>query len=219
MSGRESCQTNVLSNDSLKKAFTVLELAVVVGVIGILAALSGASLVKAKQRAKAVKCSSNLRQLSINMAIYVHDNGHYPEGLTPSRSLWLAFGGDVRALYPVMQCPSIRGGVYQPNFYGSGGYGHRPNLGLARDLLNGPLPESGIVAPSDMIGITDFVFPLFPPRVQHGGPDPGLPHSGGLQFALCDGHVEHAKAQAFTEATDAVRRRWNNDQQPHNETW
>ncbi|HKX61509.1 MAG TPA: H-X9-DG-CTERM domain-containing protein [Verrucomicrobiae bacterium] len=74
-----------------------------------------------------------------------------------------------------------------------------------------------IQAPAEMIAIIDFYWPLLPPRVRAGGPQVGLPHSGGIQFLLCDGHVEFSAAVRFAEAP--TRRRWNNDDQPHDETW
>ena len=165
------------------------------------------------------QCANNLRQLALAMITYVQENGRYPHGNTNSRSVWMRFGGKPGVFDAIENCPRVGGGVYQPNFYGSGGYGHRPNLGLGSDLVTGALPEGAVVQPSDMIAITDFVFPLFPPRVRAGGPDPGLPHFGGLQFVFCDGHVEHQTSEKFVAPTVAARRRWNNDHEPHPETW
>jgi prepilin-type processing-associated H-X9-DG protein len=116
-----------------------------------------------------------------------------------------------------MRCPSVPGGAYKPNFFGSGGEAHQPCLGLGADPTNGPIRESVIQTPSDMIGVLDFYVPLLPPLVQAGGPRVDVPHSGGIQFLLCDGHVEHSAAARFAQAQ--TRRRWNNDNQPHDETW
>jgi prepilin-type N-terminal cleavage/methylation domain-containing protein/prepilin-type processing-associated H-X9-DG protein len=44
-------------------------------------------------------------------------------------------------------------------------------------------------------------------------------HNRGANFVLCDGHVEYRKLSRWIEATDNARRRWNNDNQPHPETW
>ena len=117
----------------------------------------------------------------------------------------------------IMRCPSIGGGAYFPNWFGSGGSSRQPCLGLASNPTNGPIRESAVKAPSEMIGIVDFYFPLLPPLVQAGGPVVPLPHSGGIQFLLCDGHVGHKTAVRFADSQ--MRRRWNNDNQPHDETW
>ncbi|MDB6032621.1 MAG: hypothetical protein JWM16_2959 [Verrucomicrobiales bacterium] len=196
------------------KAFTLVELLVV---IAILVALLLPALAKAKARGKAAVCQSNLRQVGLLMAAYVQEHGHYPEAKPNSVWSWLGFGDDWHEHTRFLQCPSIPGGAYRPIFFGSGGAAHQPCLGLAADPTNGPISESVIKAPSDMIGIMDFYHPLLPPLVQGGGPRVELPHSGGIQFLLLDGHVEHATAARF--ADPQTRRRWNNDNQPHDETW
>ncbi|PYL01555.1 MAG: hypothetical protein DME19_01215 [Verrucomicrobia bacterium] len=47
----------------------------------------------------------------------------------------------------------------------------------------------------------------------------GAIHNDGANVLFCDGHVESAKQRKWQEPTDTARRRWNNDNQPHPETW
>ena len=166
---------------------------------------------------RGVTCSDGTSTSRRCLAAYVQEHGHYPEREPDSVWIWLGFGDDWREHARFLQCPSIPGGAYRPNFFGSGGATHQPCLGLAADPTNGPIRESVIKAPSDMIGIVDFYYPLLPPLVQAGGPRAELPHSEGIQFFLLDGHVEHATAARFADAQ--TRRRWNSDNQPHDETW
>lgn len=56
------------------RAFTLIELLVVIAVIAILAALLLPALSAAKQRAKAVQCLNNMRQIILAAKIYVDDN-------------------------------------------------------------------------------------------------------------------------------------------------
>src|SRR5215467_6857946 len=57
-----------------KRAFTLIELLVVVAIIGILAALLLPVLTKSKEKAQAITCGGNIKQLSVAWLLYADDN-------------------------------------------------------------------------------------------------------------------------------------------------
>jgi prepilin-type N-terminal cleavage/methylation domain-containing protein/prepilin-type processing-associated H-X9-DG protein len=63
-----------MGNRNRRQGFTLIELLVVIAVIAILAAILFPIFAQARERARAISCTSNLRQLGIGLSMYAQDH-------------------------------------------------------------------------------------------------------------------------------------------------
>ena len=117
------------------KSFTLIELLVVIAIIAILAAMLLPALSKAREKARAVSCTSNLKQLVQGYVAYANENADWSPGYNTDLGTWrdshcnelmnwrswlveggyCEYPGDYS--YGVFECPS----AVDNRYYGSDG--------------------------------------------------------------------------------------------------
>lgn len=152
----------VLSN-CRSMGFTLIELLVVIAIIAILAAMLLPTLNQAREKARAISCTNNLKQVSTGLQLYYHDsNGYNPGAMIGNASntpwVWIPayYLGDTTAPtmaafaekiqtpqnFKYFRCPSDKdtytNGLKYPNYGMNGGalQNSTANQGLDKRLLS-----------------------------------------------------------------------------------
>jgi len=136
---------------------------VVIGIIGILAGLLLPALSRARERAHSVNCLSNLKQMSLAMAMYTDENKFFPPGRQAGVTQWdlclgTYLGGKNNPLTPearvrLFKCPSAT--VKNDGLFLN--YSANPNV--CKELTGGSalVPANSIKRVSEVIAVADTI--------------------------------------------------------------
>ena len=97
----------------ISRAFTLVELVVVIAVISILLVILVPNFLRAQAQSQLVSCRANLRDVAVAVELYSMDNkGHFP----PARSFTSAIVGPGKYLPAIPLCPSVKIDTYSPSY-------------------------------------------------------------------------------------------------------
>lgn len=92
-------------------AFTLIEMLVVLGIIGILAGMLLPTLARAKAKGQQTKCLNNMRQLALALTLYAQDyGGEYPPRFVPPNA-WPQKLKPYYVNWDIITCPNDRFGT------------------------------------------------------------------------------------------------------------
>jgi len=177
----------------VKRGFTLIELLVVIAIIAVLAAILFPVFAKAKAKAQATTCLSNIKQLGVAVSMFVQDNKRYPDAET-----WVSDLSEYAGNPRIFNCPADENGKSYVSYNYNGLLVGADQKGIQQSQMKNPVEVAlfidGTAKKYPAGGVINYAGPA------GAGSNVVARHSFNMAYA--DGHADSFGSKTSLDPTD-----------------